>query len=53
LLRGLNGYERDYDFTSRAIVLSADFADDADSHQENLRSSVKNADSNRKSFSST
>ena len=37
-------------FTNRAFVLSADDADDADKNQENLRSSVKSADSKHKSL---
>jgi hypothetical protein len=42
-------------FTNRAFVLSADdadYADYADKNQENLRSSVKSADSRHKSLSS-
>jgi len=39
-------------FTNRTFVLSADDADYADKNQENLRSSVKSADSKRKSLSS-
>jgi hypothetical protein len=38
-------------FTNRAFVLSADYADYADKNQENLRSSVKSADSRHKSLS--